>query len=57
MNNSYNDIKKQSEEQYAELLKDLNIKKPKKKQGFVLGEKKDIYESNMTLDDILNKNK
>jgi hypothetical protein len=57
MKNDFN-VKKAKEEiekEYAELLKDANLKKGKKNE-FVLGKKKDIYEDNLSLDDILGAN-
>lgn len=57
MNNNFN-IKKAKEEvekEYAEMLKDSNLKRGKKNE-FVLGEKKDIYDDNLSLDDILGAN-
>ena len=44
--------KEKAQEQYDELLKKVN-KQEDKNNGFVLGEKKEIYNSEMSLDDIL----
>lgn len=45
--------KEEVEKEYEKLLK--SVGKDKKNEGFVLGEKKEIYEKDMSLDDILSK--
>jgi len=47
------DIKKYSEEQYKELLKQ-NGYSGNEREGFILGEKKDIYDKEVSLEDIIN---
>lgn len=45
----------EAEEQYKELLESIG-KNDNNTEGFVLGEKKDIYDTKMSLDDIISKN-
>ncbi len=47
--------REEAKKQYDELLEKVG-KKPNKDNGFVLGEKKDIYDDNVSLDDIISKN-
>ena len=46
-------IKKQSEEEYKQLLEE-NGYSSENAEGFILGEKKEIYDKNMSLEDIIN---
>ncbi len=47
------DIKQQSEEQYKKLLEE-NGYSSSDNEGFILGEKKDIYDEDVSLEDIIN---
>ena len=47
------EIIEDAEKQYKELLKNSGYS-DKKKKGFVLGEKKDIYDKELSLEDIIN---
>ena len=44
-----------AEKQYEELLDSVG-EKNRKKEGFVLGQQKDIYDSKFSLDDIISQN-
>lgn len=45
----------EAKKQYKELLDSVG-EKNKKMEGFVLGQQKDIYDSKMSLDDIISRN-
>ena len=47
------EIKEESQKQYEELLKE-NGYSINNNEGFILGEKKDIYGEEMSLEDIIN---
>ncbi len=50
---SNKEIKEEAQKQYEELLKESGLS-PDNKEGFILGEKKDIYGEEMSLEDIIN---
>ena len=50
---SSKEIKEEAQKQYEELLKESGLSLDNK-EGFILGEKKDIYGEEMSLEDIIN---